>query len=179
MPIPPSQLSKWRHRLIERGRDSSPESTVPPVVVKPDAASKYASVKLMGRKCHSGNPATAGRATQVSATNIKPSRVLSSRLKRRVANHRVAPRANVASAEMTNDHTAGSSAHTAITRGASMVTAKTIMTRAKTCATGSKMSFTRRRRSLERAFPRLRYGGDPSRRGSSDRPAARWCRDAR
>ena len=40
MPMPPSQLSKWRHRLIERGRYSSPDSTVPPVVVKPDAASK-------------------------------------------------------------------------------------------------------------------------------------------
>ena len=87
MPMPPSQLSKWRHRLMERGRNSSPESTVPPVVVKPDAASKYASVKLMGRKCQSGKPATAGSATQVSATSIRPSRVLSSRLKRRVASH--------------------------------------------------------------------------------------------
>src|SRR3979490_1211997 len=104
--MPPSQLSKCRHRLIERGRNSSPESTVPPVVVKPDAASKYASVKLIGRKCHSGNPATAGSATQVQATSIKPSRVLSSRLKRRVASHSSAPRKNVASAEMTNDHNA-------------------------------------------------------------------------
>ncbi len=40
IPMPPSQLSKCRHRLMERGRNSSPESTVPPVVVKPEAASK-------------------------------------------------------------------------------------------------------------------------------------------
>ena len=82
-------------------------------------------------------------------------------------------------AEMTKDHSAGSSPQTAITRGASMVTANTIMTRAKTCATGSKMSFTRRRRSLGRVSRRLRYDGDPSRIGSNDRRAARWCRDAR
>jgi hypothetical protein len=43
IPMPPSQLSKWRHKLMDRGRNSSPDSTVPPVVVSPDAASKYAS----------------------------------------------------------------------------------------------------------------------------------------
>jgi hypothetical protein len=49
IPMPPSQLRMCRHKLIERGKNSIPESTVPPVVVSPDAASKYASVKLIGR----------------------------------------------------------------------------------------------------------------------------------
>ena len=42
-------------------------------------------------------PATAGSATQVSATSVSPSRVFSSRLNRRVASHSSAPSANVAS----------------------------------------------------------------------------------
>jgi len=42
---------------------------VPPVVVKPDAASKYALVKSIGRKCHNGNPATAGRSDPGQAAN--------------------------------------------------------------------------------------------------------------
>src|SRR3974390_1292874 len=129
----------------------------------------------MGRKFHRGNPATAGNATQVRATSIKPSRVLSSRLKRRVPSHSSAPSANVASAEMTKEESAGSSAHTAITRGASMVAANTIMTRENTWATGSKMSFTEKKRSLERAFRRLRYDADRSGTESDDHPAERWC----
>ena len=40
MPMPPSQLKRWRHKLMDRGRNSSPDKTVAPVVVKPEAASK-------------------------------------------------------------------------------------------------------------------------------------------
>src|ERR1700719_915679 len=102
---------------MARGKNSSPDSTVPPVVVRPDAASKYASVKLMGKYFQRGNPATAGSAIQVSATSIKPSRVFSSRLKRRVASHKSAPSTKVATADRMNDHSAGSRLHTAMTNG--------------------------------------------------------------
>ena len=106
-------------------------------------------------------PATAGSATQVSATSIKPSRVLSSRLKRRVASHSSAPSTNVANPEMTNDQSAGSNCQMAMTSGASMVTANTIITMANTWATGSNVSFTERTLSLERAFLPPRCGGGP------------------
>jgi hypothetical protein len=53
-------------------------------------------------------PATAGRATQVSATSIKPSRVFSSRLKRRVASHSSAPSDESRDRGKTNDQSAGS-----------------------------------------------------------------------
>ena len=177
--MPPSQLSRCRHKLIERGKNSRPDNTVPPVVVSPDAASKYASVKLIGRYFHRGKPATAGNATQVRATSINPSRVFSSRLKRRVASHSRAPRTKVATADMTNDHSAGSSPQIAMTRGASMVTANTIITMANTWATGSRVSFTEKTLSLETTFRPRRCGGDPSRTGSNDRPAARSCHGAR
>src|SRR5882757_8677639 len=179
IPMPPSQLRRCRHKLMDRGRYSSPERTVPPVVVSPEAASKYASVKLIGRYFQRGNPATAGSATQVSATSIKPSRVFSSRLKRRVDSHNRAPRTKVATADKMKDHSAGSSPQIAMIKGASMVTANTIMTMANTCATGRRVSFTKKKRSLETIFPQRRYDGDPSKRGSDGRQAARWYRDAR
>src|SRR5208282_1128927 len=108
IPMPPIQERRCRHKLMDRGRYSSPDNTVPPVVVSPDAASKYASVKLIGRYFQRGNPATAGRTTQVRATSIKPSRVFNSRLKRRVASHNSAPRKKVATADKMNDQSAGS-----------------------------------------------------------------------
>jgi hypothetical protein len=46
MPMPPISTMKQRHLLTEVGSPSSPVSTVAPVVVMPDTASKYASVKL-------------------------------------------------------------------------------------------------------------------------------------
>jgi hypothetical protein len=106
-------------------------------------------VKLIGRYFHSGKPATAGSATQVSATSIRPSRVFNSRLKRRVASHNSAPIRKVAPAEMTNDQSAGSSSQIAMTSGASIVTANTIITSANTWATGSSVSFTAARLSQE------------------------------
>src|SRR3984957_7962638 len=154
MPMPPSQERRCRHKLMDRGRYSRPDSTVPPVVVRPDAASKYASVKLMGRYFQRGNPATAGSAIHVSATSISPSRVFNSRLKRRVASHKSAPSTKVATADRMKDHSAGSSSQTAMTNGASMVIENTIMTMANTWATGRRISFTettsqKRRGALE------------------------------
>src|SRR3984957_3977161 len=154
MPMPPSQDRRCRHRLMDRGRNSRPDSTVPPVVVRPDAASKYASVKLMGRYFQRGNPATAGSAIQVSATSINPSRVFNSRLKRRVASHSSAPSTKVATADRMNDHRAGMSPQTAMTHRASRVNENTIMTMANKWATGSGISFTettsqKRRGALE------------------------------
>ena len=39
-PMPPTQCMKVRHRLIDSGRSSSPVSTVAPVAVRPETASK-------------------------------------------------------------------------------------------------------------------------------------------
>ena len=44
MPMPPIQTIRWRQMLIDSGNWSRPESTVPPDAVRPDIASKYASV---------------------------------------------------------------------------------------------------------------------------------------
>src|SRR5580700_4340456 len=46
MERPPNHSSACRHRFTEGGRASRPTSTVEPVVVRPDMASKYAAVKL-------------------------------------------------------------------------------------------------------------------------------------
>ena len=81
MPMPPNQCSACRQRLIDGGRLSRPLSTVEPVVVSPDTASKYASVKLRpGRAISSGTAADPDIRTQESVTSRKPSRGLSSRL---------------------------------------------------------------------------------------------------
>jgi hypothetical protein len=40
MPSPPSHCRMPRHRFTPRGKSSSPENTVVPVVVMPDTASK-------------------------------------------------------------------------------------------------------------------------------------------
>jgi hypothetical protein len=52
MPMPPSQCISDRQNRTLRGMTSSPTSTVAPVVVRPDAASNTASVKLMRRLDH-------------------------------------------------------------------------------------------------------------------------------
>ena len=44
IPIPPSHWSSARHKRIPGGASSSPTITVDPVVVRPDMASKNASV---------------------------------------------------------------------------------------------------------------------------------------
>ncbi len=48
--MPPIQCIWVRQTLIEGGSASRPESTVAPVAVRPDTASKYASVKLSSGK---------------------------------------------------------------------------------------------------------------------------------
>ena len=86
MPMPPIQCSVWRQRLMDCGRSSRWLSTVEPVVVRPDMASKYASVKQRsGSAIISGMAADADISTHDSVTSRKPSRGLSSRRKRRVA----------------------------------------------------------------------------------------------
>jgi len=39
-PMPPSQCRKVRQKLMDRGRESSPDITVAPVAERPEAASK-------------------------------------------------------------------------------------------------------------------------------------------
>ena len=94
MPMPPTQLSSWRQRLIDGGSLSSPDSTVAPVVVSPDMVSKYASVNDRSSIASiSGRVAMPAISTQASVTSRKPSRGFSSRLCRRVPNQRMNPMA--------------------------------------------------------------------------------------
>ncbi len=86
MPMPPYQCSAWRHRFSEGAMESSPTSTVDPVVLRPDIVSKKASVKVRpGRASSSGMAAVADITTHASVTSRKPSRDRSSRLWLRVA----------------------------------------------------------------------------------------------
>jgi hypothetical protein len=84
-------------------------STVEPVVVRPDIASKYASVKLRsGRAIISGTAADADISTQASVTSRNPSRGLSSRRKRRVAAATARPASALMSAAAMKSNTAPS-----------------------------------------------------------------------
>ena len=47
MPMPPSHCVNWRHMSNERGSSSGAATTLAPVVVKPDIASKYALIGLL------------------------------------------------------------------------------------------------------------------------------------
>jgi hypothetical protein len=79
MPMPPSQCSEARHSVSACGRLSRPLMTVAPVVVRPDIASKYASVKSRYGACSiSGSAATAVQPRPPIVTSRKPSRGLSS-----------------------------------------------------------------------------------------------------
>ena len=44
MPMPPSQWLSWRQKSIERASSSMCGTSVAPVAVKPETASKYASI---------------------------------------------------------------------------------------------------------------------------------------
>ena len=80
MPSPPYQCSAARHRLRAGGRVSSPFKTVAPVPVRPDIASKKASVKESpGRMSSSGTAAAADINIQPRVTSRKPSRGFNSR----------------------------------------------------------------------------------------------------
>ena len=52
MPRPPIHCSRWRQKLSEGGSASRPVSTVEPVVVRPDIASKKPPVKDQARQRH-------------------------------------------------------------------------------------------------------------------------------
>ncbi len=81
MPMPPISTIRQRQTLIEVGSASRPVSTVEPVVVRPDTASKYASVKLRsGKYTISGSAPKAGNTVHTRLTSRKPSRGCSSRL---------------------------------------------------------------------------------------------------
>ncbi|MNV42691.1 hypothetical protein D3C71_1343750 [compost metagenome] len=101
MPMPPTHCKKVRHTFMDTGNASSPVSTVDPVVVRPDTASKYAWVNDMGRPISwvtsiSGSAANSGSSTQTSVTSITPWRGCSSRRNRRSFHHRPQPTARVA-----------------------------------------------------------------------------------
>ena len=84
MPRPPNQCSAWRQKLSDGGRASRPISTVEPVVVSPDMASKNAAVKVRsGSVSSSGSAAAADSSSQPSVTSRKPSRGFSSRRRSR------------------------------------------------------------------------------------------------
>ena len=77
MPMPPSQWLSWRQNSIERGSSSILGTSVAPVAVKPESASKYAST---GRESCGTEPSTngsapnAGTSSQIKATTRKLSR---------------------------------------------------------------------------------------------------------
>ncbi len=77
IPMPPSHWVNWRHMATERGRASMSVSTVAPVVVKPDIASKYASNGLescgTSARRYVRAPYEAAHS-HVSATTRNPSR---------------------------------------------------------------------------------------------------------
>ena len=103
IPSPPSQCSTCRQKFSDGGRSSSPVSTVEPVVVSPDMASKKAPVKLSPRSASSsGSAAAAGSSSQPSVTSRNPSRGLSSRLKGRVAMASASPQPAVMAAASRN-----------------------------------------------------------------------------
>src|SRR5688572_15564110 len=106
MPMPPIQCSVWRHRFTDCGRSSRWLSTVEPVVVRPDTASKYASMKLRpGMAIMNGIAADADISVQDSDTSRKPSRGFNSRWKRRVAAATASPMKALISAAATKSMT--------------------------------------------------------------------------
>lgn len=89
--------------LIPGGRESRPDSTVDPVVVRPEVVSKNASVKLSsGMSSISGSTETPDIRTQARVTSRKPSRDLSSRCSPRVSNVMTSPAPEVRSADQRN-----------------------------------------------------------------------------
>ncbi len=92
MPMPPIQCMRCRQMLIDGASASRPLIVVEPVVVRPEVASKKASVKDMPRPSSiSGSAPTAGISVQASTTSMMPSRMRISRRKRRVANQSARP----------------------------------------------------------------------------------------
>ena len=75
--MPPSQWVSWRQKSIERASDSIRGTSVAPVAVKPDTASKYAS---SGREScgppsrMNGSAPKIGTSSQISVTTRKLSR---------------------------------------------------------------------------------------------------------
>ena len=100
MPKPPIHWVRLRHKRMSLGTDSMLVSTVDPVVVKPDKASKKASVKLgthlLSRK---GSPPKTDSVSHDRQMVITPSRwLMASPLCRLVENVRMKPVSTVMSA---------------------------------------------------------------------------------
>ncbi len=69
MPMPPIQCIRQRHRLVARLRASTSPTTVAPVVVKPETASKTAAMgSVMAPSSSSGSAPTPPSSSQVNAT---------------------------------------------------------------------------------------------------------------
>ncbi|OGB94338.1 MAG: hypothetical protein A3G82_14935 [Burkholderiales bacterium RIFCSPLOWO2_12_FULL_67_210] len=133
MPMPPSHCRKQRQRLMEPGSRSSPTSTVAPVVVSPEMASKYASVNdsgvLVGPKYSSkGTQANSGSSVQANPTSRMPSRFCSSSLcpTRQTAERMSAPHTKVRAMAPGKAELAPSCVHSDTPRGTSMVRANTM-----------------------------------------------------
>ena len=107
IPMPPSHCVNWRHIARLRGSSSTLTTMLPPVVLKPDIPSKYASI---GREiCGSpekmyGSAPSAAAASQVSETTRKPSRTLS-RWSPRVVSATARPIPPASAPEARNGHT--------------------------------------------------------------------------
>ncbi len=77
MPMPPSQCVSWRQKRIERSSASTRGTSVAPVAVKPETASKYASIGRFSCGPPSrmkGSAPNIGTSSQISATTRKLSR---------------------------------------------------------------------------------------------------------
>ena len=123
--------------LIDGASASRPLITVEPVVVRPDAASKKASVKDMPRPSSiSGSAPTAGSSVQASTTSMMPSRIRISRRKRRVASHRPRPPTKHTAALVMKPGMPSSRRTSASTSGTSIVMLNTITTAASTLTIG-------------------------------------------
>jgi hypothetical protein len=136
--MPPSQIMKPRQILIEGGRRSRPESTVAPLAVSPDAASKYASVNDRSGNCRSsGSVANPGNTVHTSATRRKPSRTCNSRPARCDADQSPMPAAAVAASALACAQCAPSARASEKPSGTSMQAANRMRTSDSRCRTAS------------------------------------------
>ncbi len=108
MPMPPSQWLSWRQNSIDRARSSIRGTSVAPVAVKPDTASKYAST---GRESCGppsrmyGSAPKIGISSHSSATTRKLSRgVTEAPASSSVIWSRASPARPVIAPATTNDH---------------------------------------------------------------------------
>ena len=138
MPRPPNHSSAWRQKFSDGGSWSRPVSTVEPVVVRPDMASKKAPVKVSpGMRSSSGSAAAAGSSTQPRVTSRKPSRGCSSRCGRWVSTSSSDAAAPGGGRGEQEDPPRPSPMSSEQASGTRQVAAKLASSRPRTCATAS------------------------------------------